>query len=74
MSRSLCCNSDTRIGYYNPYKDSSYVAIGIIGTYCKKCDKVCNTRRGNKYYYPNGVKIDNNEIRKMKLNKIKNIF
>ncbi len=24
--------------------------------------------------YPNGVKIDNNEIRKMKLNKIKNIF
>lgn len=71
-SRSLCCNSDTRIGYYNSGGDNEYIAVATIGTYCTKCGKLCNTRRGKKYYYPNGNIINNQEIRNIKLNDLKN--
>ena len=62
--KSSCCNADTRIGYFNPdnrrdiygviYKNSS-VAFGIMGTYCKTCDKLCDYTKSKKEYYTNGL-------------------
>lgn len=64
MGKSICCKTDTRIGYYNieqrpdihgvQPKDGS-VAIAVLGTYCTKCGKLCDYISGNNEFYTNGI-------------------
>ena len=72
MGKSLCCNSDTRIGYYNNSKYSDIIgcAVANLGTYCIKCNKPCSYKRGNKYYYCDGQQFDIKESRKIKIEKL----
>jgi hypothetical protein len=71
MSKSICCNADTRIGYYS---DSDYstemIIIAKVGTYCSKCDKLCNYISRNKYYHCDGNILDPKLVRKIKLDEI----
>jgi hypothetical protein len=49
---SLCCNASTHIGYYNADKKLGIpVAIGMVGTFCDKCGKLCEfiDDNGNEY-------------------------
>jgi hypothetical protein len=64
MGKSVCCNAETQIGYYNADqrpdihgvqpKDSK-AAIGVLGTYCKKCGKLCDYISGDNEFYTNGI-------------------
>lgn len=49
--KSLCCNAETRVGYYNmndrPDIHGHFVlgmshAVVTLGTYCTKCGKLCD--------------------------------
>ena len=66
MAKSICCQAETRIGYYNAsqrpdihgvvvLRDNT-VAIGILGTYCNKCGKLCDYTSEGIEYYTNGEK------------------
>jgi hypothetical protein len=62
---SICCNAPTRIGYYNiqlrlDLHDIVGVnvlnAFGSMGTYCTKCNKLCDyTDDNGNEYYTNGI-------------------
>lgn len=64
MGKSVCCQSETRIGYYNADqrpdihgeqpKDSK-VAMANMGTYCTKCGKLCDYISGDNEFYTNGI-------------------
>lgn len=70
-NKSLCCNADTRIGYYS---DGTYdgVTVGKIGTYCTKCNNTCNYVYDGKFYQKDGSELDIKIVRKYNLNKINN--
>ena len=64
---SICCKAETYIGYYNINErpdihgivDINSV-IGIMGTYCNKCNKLCDfTDDDGNEYYTNGLKKNN---------------
>ncbi len=68
---SICCNAETRIGYYNILQrpDIHHLvgvnvlnAFGSMGTYCNNCGKLCDYTddEGNEYY-TNGIKKEINE-------------
>ena len=67
---SICCRAQTHIGYYNPDQrpdihgiiTKSDIAIGLVGTYCSNCGKLCDYTddKGNEYY-TNGIKKENYE-------------
>ncbi len=64
--RSKCCNSQTRIGYYNikerPDIHSNILSntdnvYAVVGTYCNKCNKLCDyTDEKNNEYFTNGIR------------------
>ena len=64
MGKSVCCQSETKIGYYNPSErpdihgivERRSIVTGIIGTYCLKCGKLCDYTSENNEYYTNGIK------------------
>ena len=71
MSKSICCNVDTRIGYYSDSDNSTdMMIIAKVGTYCSKCDKLCNYISRGKYYHYDGNILDSKLVRKIKLNDI----
>lgn len=64
-SKSLCCNAETKLGYFNPDQRPDIFGIpvknGFIvnarqGTYCTKCNKLCDYRIGKVEYYTHGMK------------------
>ena len=63
MSISTCCKAETKIGYYNASQrpdihgviSDDKTAIGIMGTYCTKCGKLCDYISGNNEFYKNGI-------------------
>ena len=71
---SLCCSAETRIGYYCPEdQNNSWAVVAQIGTYCTKCNKLCNYYSGKKIHKYDGTIIeDNQKIRKDKLKIINN--
>jgi hypothetical protein len=64
MGKSVCCKAETKIGYYNANerpdihgiisKDDKAV-FGVLGTYCKKCGKLCDYISGDNEFYTNGI-------------------
>ena len=71
MGKSVCCQSETRIGYYNASKrpdihgviNDNMVVVGVMGTYCLKCGELCDYISEGKEYYTNGMlKIKQNGI------------
>jgi hypothetical protein len=51
MKKSTCCNTETKIGIYDMtqrpdihgrFVSSLTQAVPVIGTYCTKCDKLCD--------------------------------
>jgi hypothetical protein len=68
---SICCGVETRIGYYSDGDINSWIVVANIGTYCTKCDKLCNYYTGKKIHKYDGTIIeDNQKIRKEKLKKL----
>jgi hypothetical protein len=64
MGKSVCCQSETKIGYYNATErpdihgvisNADKVAFGVLGTYCLKCGKLCDYISEGKEYYTNGL-------------------
>ncbi|RPI85142.1 MAG: hypothetical protein EHM34_02355 [Nitrosopumilales archaeon] len=58
---SKCCNAETRTGYYHPSQRPDIHGVingdaaNVVGTYCTKCDKLCDyTNNIGKEYYTNG--------------------
>ena len=71
---SVCCGAQTRIGYYSDSDNNSLVVVAQIGTYCTKCEKLCNYYTGKKIHKYDGTIIeDNQKIRKAKLIKLKKL-
>jgi hypothetical protein len=64
MGKSVCCNAKTKIGYYNASKrpdihgaiHDNMIAVGVLGTYCKKCGELCDFIIKGVEYYTNGIK------------------
>ena len=62
MGKSICCQSETRLGYYNASQRPDIHGIitgngvAISGTYCLKCEKLCDFTIGNDEFYTNGIK------------------
>ena len=61
---SICCNAETKIGYYNIDQRpdihgiqliNSEIAVGVIGTYCTKCGKLCDYVSKTVEYFTNGT-------------------
>ena len=66
MGKSICCQADTRLGYYNAdqrpdihgtnvVNTKNVVVIGILGTYCNKCGKLCDYTVEGIEYFTNGI-------------------
>ncbi len=62
---STCCNSGTRIGYYNQtmrpdihgiIPDNGGIIVGVLGAYCNNCGHLCDytDNEGNEFY-TNGI-------------------
>jgi putative heme iron utilization protein len=68
MIKSICCQAETRVGYYNmtsrPDIHGHFVlgitdVVAVVGTYCTKCGKLCdytNTEEGINYFTNGDVK------------------
>lgn len=55
---SLCCNANTHIGYYNVDNKNALLkndAIGVIGTYCDKCGKLCDYVVDGQEFFTDGT-------------------
>ena len=60
---SICCNAETKIGYYNASErpdihgviNENMIAFGIMGTYCTKCNKLCDYISKGVEHFTNGM-------------------
>lgn len=63
MGKSVCCQSETKIGYYNATErpdihgviNNNMVVVGVLGTYCNKCGKLCDYISEGVEFYTNGI-------------------
>jgi len=64
MVKSVCCQSQTRIGYFNISErpdiyskiTDDMVLHAVMGTYCLKCEKLCDFIIDDIEYYTNGIR------------------